>query len=904
MRKITRIKRSIRAISPVISVLLMIAIAVIAALVAYAWVMGYINFQGQKADNRIEIQSYTSSGNLIVYVQNTGQGIVHLKQDSSVYVNDVLKEILNADIGNGLTYVDPAALIPINPGQTVTIEVNYQNFQPGDRIKIVTVEGAYAEITGTSNSDTNGQGSQITGPTARFRVTPASPIVNQLATFTDTSTAGAATITQWSWSFGSNANPSSSTSRNPTTTYSVSGQKTVTLIVTDANGNTSTTTRSITVETVAPQFQSPTAEFSMSTTTPLINQNVGFTDISILGSGAITFWSWTFGDGTSSTAQNPMHSYTTAGEKAVTLTITDINGKTSTVTHTLNVDYASPTANFNYAPSSPIIDQEIAFTDTSVEGSGTINSWSWSFGDGQTSSIENPTHSYTTTGAKTVTLTVLDSNGKTSTTSRTVNVGSTVTPTPTPSSEPTPTPTATTEPTNNKLAFVAGAPQNLQTNTPSEKITIQRQDSTGTPIITGSTTITLTATAGTFYSDAACTIAITAPITINYPASTYDFYYKCPTAGSQTLTATATDYQTATTTFSLTTQQPTTYTVTYTVNNVAYGSVSPSGTISGYAYGAQVDIRATANPGYIFTSWTRSGDINIANTGASQTTATILGDGSIIANFQAQPTDKLVFTEGRNQYLELNRASARITIERQTSSGTPITTGTTTINLASTSSGGNFYRDSACTQQITQSSPLTITSGSSAYFYYKDSNTGTPTITASATEFTSVQTTFNVNTRCTGFEGTNWLYGWTVGSQPPWYRGVGEGVDGTDCAKSDPYGINSGAFTANSLNTESANTITITFQYKVAYTETNDFQIFYSVVTNPNLDQDSPHFILLATLSSPGNDGWNTYTATFTKASNPTMFDPTFWFRFQSDLEIEDGVAELVWVDNVVISVT
>src|SRR5208337_4742693 len=95
MRKITKIKRSIRAISPIISVLLMIAIAVVASIVVYAWVMGYIGYKTTQTGNAIQIQnqSYTTQGNLTLYVQNTGQGLVHLKQDGSVYVNDVLHQI-------------------------------------------------------------------------------------------------------------------------------------------------------------------------------------------------------------------------------------------------------------------------------------------------------------------------------------------------------------------------------------------------------------------------------------------------------------------------------------------------------------------------------------------------------------------------------------------------------------------------------------------------------------------------------------------------------------------------------------------------------------------------------------------------------------------------------------------
>ena len=102
VKKITKMKSSIKAISRVISVLL-IAIAVV-ALVAYAWIMGYIGGTTTKAGNSVVIQSFTTNGNLVVYVQNNGQGTVHLKQDSSVYVNTVLKNILRVngnDVGTG-----------------------------------------------------------------------------------------------------------------------------------------------------------------------------------------------------------------------------------------------------------------------------------------------------------------------------------------------------------------------------------------------------------------------------------------------------------------------------------------------------------------------------------------------------------------------------------------------------------------------------------------------------------------------------------------------------------------------------------------------------------------------------------------------------------------------------------
>jgi PKD repeat protein len=138
------------------------------------------------------------------------------------------------------------------------------------------------------------------------------------------------------------------------------------------------------------------------------NQLVTFTDTSTQGSGTINGWSWSFGSGslpTKSHTPNPV-SYSSSGQKTVSLTVTDVNGKTSTTTRLVNVGTVAPTAEFTISNSNPNVGDNITFTDVSIPGSsGTINQWSWNFGDGATSAVQNPTHSYTTPGTKTVTLT-------------------------------------------------------------------------------------------------------------------------------------------------------------------------------------------------------------------------------------------------------------------------------------------------------------------------------------------------------------------------------------------------------------------------------------------------------------------------------------------------------------------
>lgn len=79
------------------------------------------------------------------------------------------------------------------------------------------------------------------------------------------------------------------------------------------------------------------AEFSSDVLTACVGQEVDFTDEStsdlIYNSDEAITWSWDFGDGFTSVLENPSHTYAATGTYTVTLTITDISGCSSTVTH-------------------------------------------------------------------------------------------------------------------------------------------------------------------------------------------------------------------------------------------------------------------------------------------------------------------------------------------------------------------------------------------------------------------------------------------------------------------------------------------------------------------------------------------------------------------------------------------
>jgi PKD repeat protein len=179
----------------------------------------------------------------------------------------------------------------------------------------------------------------------------------------------------------------------------------VTLTATNAYGSDGDTkTNYITVNPCV----TPTAGFVGSPTSGDYPLNVNFTNQS---SGA-TSYSWTFGDGGTSTATNPSHTYTSAGTFTVALTATNSCGSDQQVrTNYITVTTPPcdpPVADFSGSPTSGNYPLNVNFTDLSTNSP---TSWSWTFGDGGTSTAQNPSHTYTAAGTYTVSMTATNACG-------------------------------------------------------------------------------------------------------------------------------------------------------------------------------------------------------------------------------------------------------------------------------------------------------------------------------------------------------------------------------------------------------------------------------------------------------------------------------------------------------------
>ncbi|WP_323675499.1 S8 family serine peptidase [Halorubellus sp. PRR65] len=191
------------------------------------------------------------------------------------------------------------------------------------------VDAANIVQTGGGNAD----------PSASFTVNPSSPTAGESATF-DASASGDSdgSISSYNWDFGDGATASGQSTSH---TYSAAGDYTVSLTVTDDAGATDTATQTVTVQSADGGNSAPTASFSVSPTSPTAGDTVSVdASASSDGDGSISSYSWDFGNGDTASGQTASTSYSSAGDYAVSLTVTDDDGATDTATQTVTVQSA------------------------------------------------------------------------------------------------------------------------------------------------------------------------------------------------------------------------------------------------------------------------------------------------------------------------------------------------------------------------------------------------------------------------------------------------------------------------------------------------------------------------------------------------------------------------------------
>lgn len=280
-------------------------------------------------------------------------------------------------------------------------QVSHQYANPGTyqaTLIITTQYGCSDTITGPVNV--------YSLPSANFVATPA--CAQSPAVFTQTATSSQGTITGYQWSFGDG---STDTTQNTSHVYSTDGNYTVSLTVISSLGCMDSVNALVSIH--------PLPQAAFSTGSACAQSAVGFTNQSGISSGSISNNYWAFGDNSGSSIVSPSHVYALDGNYPVSLVVTSDFGCRDTAVQQVPI-HPLPTAGFS-APN-VCAGSQVEFLDSSGISTGSIASWNWTFGDGNTSSLDEPVHTYQVPGTYTVMLTVTSVNGCSNSVSEPLNI--------------------------------------------------------------------------------------------------------------------------------------------------------------------------------------------------------------------------------------------------------------------------------------------------------------------------------------------------------------------------------------------------------------------------------------------------------------------------------------------------
>lgn len=202
------------------------------------------------------------------------------------------------------------------------------------------------------------------------------------------------------WLWGDGSGPGIYSSPTAQHTFLSPGFKDVTLIVKDANGCRDTVTQKVKASAV-------TASYTTNVTYGCLPLTVNFSDQSTSDT-TITNWSWTFGDGGSSTLQNPSHTYTstTVNSFTATATVTNILGCSNVFKKVIVI--SKPDSTFTASKTTLCAGDSVKFTPSFLNHQAYV----WDFGDNTpTSTVVSPYHVFTKGGNYAIILDVTDSIG-------------------------------------------------------------------------------------------------------------------------------------------------------------------------------------------------------------------------------------------------------------------------------------------------------------------------------------------------------------------------------------------------------------------------------------------------------------------------------------------------------------
>lgn len=241
-------------------------------------------------------------------------------------------------------------------------------------------------------------------PTAGFSVVGNTSCTTNKTININNTAVGAAT---YYYEFGDGA---TSVLQTPSHTYANNGTYTIKQVVANSNGCKDSITKVVTFSSV------PVASFAVNADNQCLSGNsYSFTN----NSSSLVSNFWSFGDGVTSSATSPTHTYSTAGNYTVKLVVSNANGCLDSTTKIITV-LPKPLSSFSVIGATGCTNNRtISIADNAVG----VVTYFYDFGDGTTSALANPSKTYTTAGIYTIKQVVINANGCKDSTSKTISFG-------------------------------------------------------------------------------------------------------------------------------------------------------------------------------------------------------------------------------------------------------------------------------------------------------------------------------------------------------------------------------------------------------------------------------------------------------------------------------------------------
>ena len=274
------------------------------------------------------------------------------------------------------------------------------------------------------------------GPTANFSVSPPEQVPDEEVTFDASgSKAPSGEIVSYDWeyeyvnSYG-NDRTGEESGESFTREYSQYGEYEVTLTVEDNGGKTASVDKTVSIT-----GDDPIADFSITPSEQVPGEEVKFdASESEAPSGEVVSYEWEYeyvnsygsdrvGD---TTGESFSREYSQYGEYEITLTVEDNGGETDSISKTVVISGEGPTANFEYSPKQPGLNDRVVFDASATDASNLeIREYQW-FIDGEEQrggDDEKFDHKFTEYGIYKIELAVTDAGGKSDRVVKNITVG-------------------------------------------------------------------------------------------------------------------------------------------------------------------------------------------------------------------------------------------------------------------------------------------------------------------------------------------------------------------------------------------------------------------------------------------------------------------------------------------------